>query len=78
LEAYFQIIVLGGIMSLDNARRFVARLREDYNFRKKALATTGLEDLSSFLHREDLVFDQRELVGAMAECMQQLESQEAG
>ena len=62
-------------MSLENARRFVSRLREDHNFRKMALATTGPDDLSSFLHAEGLIFNQRELIGAMAECMEQLESQ---
>jgi len=59
-------------MSINNARIFVEKMREDYNFRNKALETTGPEDLSSFLYSEGLIFDQRELVGAMAECMQQL------
>jgi predicted ribosomally synthesized peptide with nif11-like leader len=60
-------------MSVNNARKFVAKLREDHSFRNKVLETTGPEDLSSFLHVEGLIFDQRELVGAMAECMEQLE-----
>ncbi len=62
-------------MSINNARRFVERLRQDQNFRKKALVTTGPEDLLSFLQEECLLFNQRELVEAMAECMEQLESQ---
>ena len=62
-------------MPLNDACRFVAKMREDHNFRKKALETTGPEDLASFLHAEGLLFDQRELVGAMAECMAQLEQQ---
>jgi hypothetical protein len=33
------------------------------------------EDLSSVLQAEGLIFDQRELVVAMAECMAQLEMQ---
>jgi predicted ribosomally synthesized peptide with nif11-like leader len=61
-------------MSIHNARRFVEKLRDDHDFRKKTLATSGPEDLSAFLYAEGLAFDQRELVGAMAECMQQLES----
>jgi hypothetical protein len=51
-------------MSLNNARRFVEKMREDQSFRNKALQTTGQEDLSS-----------GELVVAMAECMAQLEMQ---
>ena len=62
-------------MAINNARRFVEKLREDQNFRKKALATTEPEDLLSFLQEEGLPFNQRELVEAMAECMEQLELQ---
>jgi len=62
-------------MSIDDARKFVVKLRENHKFRIKALETTGTEELSSFLHAEGLIFDQRELIGAMAECMEQLELQ---
>ena len=62
-------------MSLNNARRFVEKMREDQSFRNKTLQTTGQEDLSSVLQAEGLIFDQRELVVAMAECMAQLEMQ---
>ena len=62
-------------MSVNNARRFVEKMSEDHNFRNKVLATSGPEELSSFLHAESLIFDKRELVGAMAECMQQLDLQ---
>ena len=62
-------------MAIDNARRFVKELRQDQDFRKKALATTGPEDLFSFLQEEGLPFNPRELVEAMAECMEQLELQ---
>ena len=62
-------------MSLNNARRFVEKMREEQSFRNKALQTTGQEDLSSVLQAEGLIFDQRELVVAMAECMAQLEMQ---
>jgi len=63
-------------MSINNARTFVAKLREDHDFKNKVLQTTGPEDLFLLLNKEDLPFDQRELVGAMAECMEQLELQE--
>jgi hypothetical protein len=61
-------------MSIDNARTFVVKLRKDHNFKKRVLQTSGLEDLLLFLKGESLPFNQRELVGAMAECMEQLES----
>ena len=64
-------------MSIHNARRFIEKLRDDHDFRKKTLAASGPEDLFAFLYAEGLVFDQRELVGAMAECMQQLASLKA-
>jgi len=65
-------------MSINNARSFVEKMKQDQNFRKKVLATTGPEDLLLFLRQEDLPFDQRELVEAMAECMEQLELQMGG
>jgi predicted ribosomally synthesized peptide with nif11-like leader len=64
-------------MSPNDARSFVVKMREDDSFRKKVLEATGPEDLASFLNSEGLLFDQRELVGAMAECMAQLEQQMA-
>ncbi len=62
-------------MAINNARKFVEKLRQDQNFRKRALATTEPEDLLSFLRKEGLPFNQSELVAAMAECMEQLELQ---
>jgi hypothetical protein len=62
-------------MSIVNARKFVAKLREDYKFRNKVLKTTGPQDLFLLLKEENLPFNQRELVGAMVECIEQLELQ---
>jgi len=62
-------------MSINDARKFVLKLRENHKFRNKTLETSNPEDLSSFLHSEGMIFDQRELVEAMGECMEQLESQ---
>jgi hypothetical protein len=64
-------------MAINNARKFVEKMRQDQNFRVKALATTGPDGLFSFLREEDLPFNQRELVEAMAECMEQLDSNES-
>jgi predicted ribosomally synthesized peptide with nif11-like leader len=64
-------------MSINNARDFVEKMKQDQNFRKKVLATTGPEDLL-FLQENDLPFNQRELVKAMAECMEQLELRMGG
>lgn len=62
-------------MSINNARNFVARLKEDFDFRNKILTTSSCKDLVVFLQSENLIFTQRELVGAMAECMEQQELQ---
>ncbi|MFC1827978.1 hypothetical protein ACFLZQ_08665 [Thermodesulfobacteriota bacterium] len=62
-------------MSINNARIFVVKLRDDHDFKNKVLQTAGPEDL--FLREESLPFNQRELVEAMAECMAQLELQES-
>lgn len=62
-------------MSLNDARSFVVKMREDQRFREKILEVAGPEDLAAFLNVEGLQFDQIHLVGAMAECMAQLEEQ---
>lgn len=64
-------------MSINNARTFVAKLREDHKFRNKVLETTELEDFFVFLKEEGLTFNQREIVGAIIECMEQLELQKS-
>ncbi len=65
-------------MPLDDARKFVDKMREDRVFREKVLQTKNSEDLALFLRGESMLFDQRELAGAMAECMAQLEQQMGG
>lgn len=61
-------------MTIDNARRFVEKMKQDQSFRKKALATTNPEGLFSFLQEEGMPFNPRELVEAMVECMERLDS----
>ncbi len=60
-------------MPLNDARRFVAKMRDDREFRNQAQNTETQEDLTTLLTEEGLRFDQGELVGAMAECMAQME-----
>ena len=60
-------------MPLSDARKFVEKMREDQNFRKKALDAAGPVELALFLQSEALIFDQKDLIDAMAECMAQLE-----
>lgn len=62
-------------MPLEDARSFVEKMREDRIFRDKVLETKNPEDLALFLRTEQMRFNQRELAGAMAECMAQLEQQ---
>jgi len=62
-------------MSLNDAREFLTKMKEDRNFRKFMLNSKSQEDVGSFLHTQDLLFDQRELIIAMAECMAQLDNQ---
>ncbi len=60
-------------MPLDDARGFVARMKEDREFRGRVLKTAGQEEFVALMRAEGMVFDQRELAGAMAECMQEME-----
>ena len=60
-------------MPLDDARGFVARMKRDGEFRESVLKTVGTEEFVSLMRAEGMVFDQRELAGAMAECMQEME-----
>lgn len=60
-------------MSLTNARIFVASLKENGDFRSRALTTSNTEELVEFLRSEKLIFTQRDLVVAMTECMEQQE-----
>lgn len=71
----FVIKTKGGVMALNDARKFVEKMKEDPNFRRNALDVKGPEELASFLQSNALQFDKRELVGAMAECMAQLEEE---
>ncbi len=62
-------------MALNDARRFVDKMKQDSDFRNQAQKVGPPEDLAVFLSKEELRFNQGELVGAMAECMAQMEDQ---
>ncbi len=62
-------------MPLNDARNFVAKMRDDRNFRNQVQNAETPENLTLILNGEGLGFDQVELVGAMAECMAQMEEQ---
>lgn len=61
-------------MSLDSAQTFLARMREDKGFRTSVLALADEETLKEFLTSEGYQFDNKDLVGAMAACMADLEA----
>jgi predicted ribosomally synthesized peptide with nif11-like leader len=64
-------------MPLEDARKFVARMKEDSEFRKKITQADG-QELDTCLCEEGMLFTQKELIGAMAECMAELEQQMKG
>ncbi len=61
-------------MSLESAQQFVARMKEDKEFRTAVQGTADLAALNDYLRSEGFHFNQRELVGAMAECMADLDA----
>ena len=60
-------------MSLESAQQFVSRMKSDKSFRAQAQSITGNEAIGDFLTRQGFEFDQRELIGAMAACMAELD-----
>ncbi len=62
-------------MPINDAHNFVAKMRENREFREKVLQTKTIDDLTLLLREEELLFNLRELAGAMAECMVQMERQ---
>ena len=60
-------------MSLENAQQFVSRMKEDRSFRNKIQGITDNKKLKEYLEKQGYNFDERELIGAMAACMAELE-----
>ncbi len=59
-------------MSLENARQFVADMREENTYRQAALKDAADQKLAAFLQEHGLTFDLRHLVIAMAGCMDEM------
>ena len=60
-------------MAREDARQFVAKMKENPDFRNEIAQLNAPEDLDSCLIKEGLRFSRPELVAAMAECMAQME-----
>ncbi len=60
-------------MSLESAQQFVSRMKEDQEFRAKAQSFADVASLKDFLQAQGYEFNERELVGAMAACMAELD-----
>ena len=65
-------------MSLVSAQQFVSRMREDKTFRAKVQSIPDTSALSEYLKGQGFEFDQRELIGAMAACMAELDKMMQG
>ncbi len=63
-------------MSLQSAQLFVSKMRDDKNFRENVSSVTDKAALWDLVKSRGYDFDERELVGAMAACMTEME--EAG
>jgi predicted ribosomally synthesized peptide with nif11-like leader len=59
-------------MSLESAQQFVSKMKEDQDFRAKVQGFAEIESLKDFLKGQGYDFDERDLVGAMAACMAEL------
>ena len=65
-------------MSLESAQQFVSRMKEDKEFRIRILQTDDSVALNVYLRGLGFEFNHRQLVGAMAECMADLDAMAQG
>jgi predicted ribosomally synthesized peptide with nif11-like leader len=65
-------------MSLENAQQFVSRMKEDKHFSNKVQSIADNKKLKEHLGKQGYKFDERELIGAMAVCMAELEKGKIG
>ncbi len=60
-------------MALESAQLFVLKMREDKIFREKVSGVADNESLWELVKKEGFDFDERDLAGAMAACMTEME-----
>ncbi len=65
-------------MSTESAQRFVSRMKEDKEFRITVQKTDDTAAFNAYLTSQGFDFNQRELVGAMAACMAELDAMAQG
>ncbi len=65
-------------MSLESAQQFVARMKEDKEFRTAVQGTADPVAFNDYLRSEGFEFNQRELVGARAACIAELDAMRQG
>ncbi len=65
-------------MSLESAQQFVFRMKEDKEFRAAVQQFPDVSELNDYLRDQGFEFNQRELVGAMAACMAELDAMSQG
>lgn len=59
-------------MSLENAKNFVSRMQEDTKFRDEVKNKPDGKTQKLFLQQSGYEFEERELVIAMARCMEEM------
>ncbi len=61
-------------MSLESARQFVSKMKEDKEFRAAVQKVGDVIELKKYIAGQGFEFNQCELVGAMAACMAELDA----
>ena len=61
-------------MRFSSAQTFVRKMKDDKKFRKNFQSMTDTENLWNCKKKEGFTFDEKDLVRAMAECMNELEA----
>lgn len=61
-------------MNIDDAQRFVRKMRDDFSFRRSATRFDTSSELWDFLEHSGFDFDPCDLVKAMAACMAESEN----
>lgn len=61
-------------MNIDDAQRFVQKMREDFGFRRSVTRFGASSELWDFLRHNGFDFDPCDLIKAMAACMAESEN----